>query len=126
MLRACALGLVAMASVGACAPQIRESWAVQPNPIAGRASPDVSLASVPLYVYQRHMFLRGNWLLRHAAQFVAVARDRVRFHVLFASPVDIDLDVRDLGVWLEDDAGRRLHYESIELPRVKRRLAGIY
>jgi len=107
-----------LAAASGCGPQVREAWAVQPNPITSRESADDRMVSVPLYVYQRQYSLPRQVPLRHGAQFVAVARDRVRFHIVFASLFDLNLDARDLDVWLEDDTGRRMAYEAVELPRV--------
>jgi hypothetical protein len=80
--------------------------AVQPNPRSRGATPDGLPSSEKLYIFEptamRHMRVHSN------AQFTAVTRDLVRFHVGLSNGEFADQPgTADVEVWLEDEAGRR-------------------
>src|SRR5882724_753756 len=106
-----------------CGTQVREARAVQPNPLANRQAPDDEARSVTLQIFER-TYLLPRLRIRSAAEFVAVSRDRLRFHVGILGSSDLDVSTRDLKVWLEDDSGRKLLCEERQVPRIVRFVIG--
>jgi hypothetical protein len=110
--------ILAVACAG-CGVTVREAKALQPNPIFKRRTTDDIPSSVPLHIFQGHYLLPGV-RLGHWAQFVAVSRDRLRFHVGNVGYDEPDADTRDLQVWLEDESGHRTGLADREAPRLNR------
>ena len=97
-----------------------DATAIQPNPIKSRRLASEAAASEPLYIKVRDRNLPREVELRSSASFVAVSRDRVRFHVGIVQLLEDEADTRGWDVWLEDETGRRIAVASREVARVDR------
>jgi hypothetical protein len=65
------------------------------------------------------MELPGLFRLSNSAYFVAVSRDRLRFHVTLLHKWEEIADPSSWRVWIEDDLGHRFAPEDVDLRRLR-------
>jgi hypothetical protein len=94
------LGALSIAVAAGCAARPIQATAFQPHPRQEQATLEEPNASRTLYIFTNFKSWRRDTRVRNSAQFVAVTRDLVRFHVGVAGSTD------DYTVWLEDESGR--------------------
>ena len=117
-----AAALVALSA--GCFTTVHEGRVIQSAVRPGEA-PAIS-ASVPAVILLGDMHLPRFVQLPNTAYFVAVSRDRLRFHVELYHRWDTIADVGTWDAWLEDDDGTRLFpqaQESFSVEGINERLA---
>ena len=96
------LAILAIVVLTACKTQWNAK--VEQPPLVLDAS-KASRTSMPLAIVVRDMEL-GRWRpLANTAQYVVVSRDRLRFHVMLHHKWDDVANIKNWGVWLEDQNG---------------------
>lgn len=84
----------------------KSQWAarVEQPPLVLTAN-QTSRTSLPLAIVVRDMELGRYRPLANTAYYVVVSRDRLRFHVMLHHKWDDVADIKNWGVWLEDQNG---------------------
>lgn len=75
--------------------------------------------SLPATIYMRDMELPRFIVLPNSAYFVAVSKDRIRFHVTLVHKMEDMSDPTRWRVWIEDDEGRRYEPSGMDRRKVK-------
>jgi hypothetical protein len=87
-------------------------------PITFGASLDAR-TSLPAVITLRDMELPSSWRLSNSVYFVAVSKDRLRFHVTLVHKSEDMTDPRRWRVWLEDDRGMRFQPSGFDRRVIK-------
>ncbi len=98
------LAIVVLSFVGL--PGCKSQWSAKvEQPPLVLAANKASRTSLPLAIVVKDMEL-GRWRpLANTAQYVVVSRDRLRFHVMLHHKWDDVANIKNWGIWLEDQNG---------------------
>jgi hypothetical protein len=108
--------VLAVLAAAAC----HRSWRVQTAqpPLALGSTLDAR-TSLKATIVLGDMELPSLMRLSNSAYFVAVSRDRLRFHVTLLHKWEEIADPTGWTVWIEDDTGRRYLPENVDPPRLR-------
>lgn len=114
MLASVRLALIALfvGSLGAGCNTTWRSKSVQPTLTLGHG--DMARTSLTNEILVRDMELSRRVFLANSAYFVAVSKDRLRFHVRLVHKWKSIADPARWRVWIEDDHGNKFYPEGID------------
>jgi hypothetical protein len=118
--RACATRAVLLPAVLLAAAACHRTWQVQTTqpPLALGSTLDARTSLIGTIVLG-DMELPSLMRLSNSAYFVAVSRDRLRFHVTLLHKWEEIADPTGWKVWIQDDTGRRYWPEDVDPPRLR-------
>jgi hypothetical protein len=114
-MRARGVACVVIGLIGGCRSTFTSQIA-QPELVLGAT--EEARTSLPLEIVTRDMECPRGVKMANKAYFVAVSRDRIKFHVELQHKWDTMCDLRDWTVEVEDGWGRR-HRPEIDQRRVR-------
>jgi hypothetical protein len=114
--------LVAASAAAGC----QRSWSTQTTqpPLTLGSTLDAR-TSLPATILMGDMDVPRSLRLANSVYFVAVSRDRLRFHVTLLHKWEEIADPSGWQVWIEDDSGRRYKPEDVDR-RVLRPVTQVY
>lgn len=109
--------LLGVLACSACLTTVHRGNAVQSPMVLG--DPETLPESAPAVILMRDIHLPRFISLPNTAYFVAVSKDRLRFHIELYHRWDTIADVSTWEAWLEDEDGTRIQPQAMESFSVK-------